>query len=663
MKIPAKFLTILCVALFGACQVLIGQPLSDRIVHYKMKVSLDTDTKIIDGSIELLWKNPSNDTISELQFHLYLNAFKNTKSTFFKESGGEFSRRNASDPIVWGWVDILTLKLQDGADLTDHISYIQPDDNNEDDQTVISVDLEEPVMPGQSIPLEIIFRSKLPQIFDRTGYRDDFYLVAQWFPKIGVYEPMGMRYAEQGQWNCHQFHYYSEFYADFGLYEVEITLPDKFIVGATGKLIDQVDNQDETKTLTYLAEDVIDFAWTASPDFQLVEDSWNDVSILVYLQPDHLPQAERHTGSVKVALEYFEKYLGMYPYPTISIIDPPLNGLAASGMEYPTFITAGCVWGMPDWILFTENVGIHEFGHNYFMGILASNEFEEAWMDEGFDSYFEMRIMDETFGESYSYIGHKKLHIGNWEYQRLGYTQYSNPKIAESFRPSWEYRHGGYGMASYNKPSVWLGTLDRLVGRLTMDEIMKAYYERWKFKHPCGQDFIDVVNEVVTKNHGAKFGDNMDWFFDQVLYGTEICDYKLSWISSTKTKPPRGIQEEGGNKRTFKSIEYENTIYKSKVIIQRLGEVVMPVEILVHFENGEEILEQWDGKQRSFELLYEKTERIEWAKVDPENKILIDINRLNNSLTTKPGRAPLWRIALKFLFLLQNAMQSFAIFS
>lgn len=665
LNITAKFL---CLGILTFCLtsgILRSSAKSSRIVHYKMQVSLDTEEKMIDGSMVLNWTNPSNDTISELQFHMYLNAFKNSKSTFANETGGQLRgiRNKSSDPLVWGWVDISSIKTNDGKDLTPGIRFIQPDDDNEDDQTVISVPLEDPVLPGQSLDLEIEFKSKLPKIFARTGYSNDFFLVAQWFPKIGVYEPEGMRYAEKGQWNCHQFHGNSEFYADFGVYEVQITLPKEYVVGATGELTNQHDNSDDTKTLNFLAEDVIDFAWTASPHYQVVEDQWKDVKIFVYLQPEHVPQADRHTESVKAALNYFEKYLGKYPYGTISIIDPPLKGIGAAGMEYPTFITAGCIWGIPEWMRLTEMVTIHEFGHNYFMAILASNEFEEAWIDEGFNSYFEARIMNDTYGEKYAFIGHRNFHYGDWEYQRLNYTSSSKPKIAEPFRLAWEFPHGGYGTMSYFKTATWMGTLERLVGQLTMDEIMKTFYDRWKFKHPCGEDFIEIVNEVVIKNHGTKFGNDMNWFFDQVLYGSDVCDYRLARIRNRKTNPPEGIHEENGNKRTYKNIEYENTIFKSSVIIYRLGEVVMPVEVLVHFEDGEEILENWDGKARSFEFNYEKPEKILWAKIDPENKILIDVNQLNNSLTTKPKRGALWKITLKFLFYLQNTMQVFAMFS
>ncbi|NQU81601.1 MAG: M1 family metallopeptidase, partial [Bacteroidetes bacterium] len=378
-----------------------SQALSSRIANYDMKVKLDPVEKIVDGTMILEWKNPSQDTIRELRFHMYLNAFKNNRSTFWKESGGQLRGMDVDtkDPQVWGWIDILSLKTMEGIDLTNSMQFVQPDDDNADDQTVAEVKLENPVLPGGNLTLNIEFRSKLPKIFARTGFSDNYFLVAQWFPKIGVYEPAGMRYAEKGEWNCHQYHAHSEFYANFGVYRVEITLPEEFVVGATGKRISEKPVEDGLKQVTYLAEDVVDFAWTASPRFIVVEDKWKDVDIKVYLQPEHEQLALRHTGSVKAALDYFDAHLGPYPYSTISVVDPPFRGLGSSGMEYPTFFTAGSIWGLPNELRFTEMVTIHEFGHTYFMGILATNEFEEAWMDEGMNTYFESRIMDHEYGE------------------------------------------------------------------------------------------------------------------------------------------------------------------------------------------------------------------------------------------------------------------------
>lgn len=643
-------------------QIIFKEPLSPRIANYKISATLDADKKIIDGKEMLRWKNTSPDTITELQFHLYLNAFKNTNSTFMKESGGQLRgiSSDISQEISWGYIDINSIKYIGGNDLTRKIKFIQPDDNNKDDQTVISVLLEKPLKPNEEIQLEINFKSKLPKIFARTGFAENYFLVGQWFPKIGVYEYPGIRYAQKGEWNCHQFHANSEFYADFAVYDVSITLPKKFIVGAVGVLQSKINNNDETATYHYRAEDVVDFAWTASPNFQVVNDQWQNVKIKLMIQPEHFTQAARHLKAVRAALDYFDKYLGKYPYTTITVVDPPLNGIGSAGMEYPSFITAGTLWGLPESIKMLEMVTVHEFGHNYFMGLLASNEFEEAFLDEGFNQYFETRIMDYTYGEKTSALNLFGYKVGDFELTRQGYVGLKNPKLAEIFRKSWDYTNGGYGSFTYNKTAVMLKTLEGLVGIGTMNEIMKTYYQRWKFKHPCVKDFIAIVNEVVIKNHGRKFGDDMNWYFDQVLFGSDVCDYKLASISNQEIKNVIGLIDKNGKRDFQKRKDEKSGNYKSIIIVHRIGEVKLPVEVLVHFNNGKEVIEKWDGQTRTKEFKYEGKNKIIWAKIDPFNKIPLDINVVNNSLTTEPESGVFVKYAVKFLFWAQNVMLSFS---
>ncbi len=637
--------------------------LSPRITNYKIKADLNTETKTITGEMTVSWRNPSSNPVSTLQFHMFLNAFKNTESTFVKESGGQLrgNKIDDNDSISWGWIDIINMENEQGFDLIQNMLFIHPDDDNVNDRTVIEVTLNEPVLPDETITLNIDFISKLPKIFARTGFSNNYFLVAQWFPKLGVYEPAGMRFAEEGQWNCHQFHGHSEFYANFSNYEVDITVPEQFIVGSVGSLANKTDNPDGTVTHKYIANDVVDFAWTTSPIFKVVEDSWNDVKIMVYLQPEHSYLDYRHTESVKAALSYFDKHLGKYPYSTITIVDPPIAGSGSGGMEYPTFITAGSAWGLPEEFRITEMVTIHEFGHNYFMGLLASNEFEEAWLDEGFNTYFEGRIMDDAYGDETSFVSFEKFYFGDREMQRLGYTGMSNPKIAEVFRYAWEYPHGGYSNLSYNKTATWLATLEGLVGIDIMDEIMQIYFERWKFKHPCANDFIDIVNEIVPKKLGEKYGENMNWFFDEVLYGSNVCDYKLAVIENKSVNSPLGIL--GDIIARPDTTSEGDKLYDSKVIIHRLGEVIMPIEVLIHFDNGDEVLEIWDGKSRTKEFSFERAEKIEWAKVDPDEKIKIDINLLNNGKTVEPETKVAWKYMVNFLFYLQNLLQTLIFFA
>jgi len=503
------------------------EPLSPRIANYQINVSLNPETKQIQGSEVLHWKNTSQDYIHDLQFHLYLNAFKNELSTFMKESGGSHRGQSLDEVDGWGWIEITHMVVNETMDLTDEMKFIQPDDGNIDDQTVLRVPLVEPIKPGEEIRLDIEFTARLPEVFARTGYKGDFFMVGQWFPKIGVYESAGDHESEVGRWNCHQFHLNSEFFADYGVYEVTITLPDNYIVGATGSLINEKSNPDKSKSLTYYCEDVHDFAWTADPNYIVIEDQWRHVNIKFMAHPGRDSQIERHIGAAKIALDFFDDWYGPYPYPTLTIVDPRYRALGAGGMEYPTLITTGSFWMLPEGIRLPELATIHEFGHNYWYGIIGSNEFEEAWLDEGITTYSEIKVMDHYYGDkggsAISFLG---LNIDDSQFQWSGYRRMAKHDVI--YKNSWEYYRGGYGSFSYDKPALMLLTLQGYIGTDLMKKVMRAYYDRFKFKHPNSQDFINTVNDIT--------GEDYNWYFDQVLYGSKVLDYKIDKISYKKLK-------------------------------------------------------------------------------------------------------------------------------
>jgi hypothetical protein len=639
------------------------EPYSPRIANYKINVKLDAETRKLHGSQILTWRNDSNDHINDLQFHLYLNAFKNELSTFMKESSGNHRGLTLEKDGGWGWIEIESM-IMNGKELNNKFEYIQPDDGNPDDQTVLRIPLDQPVKPQEVITLNINFIARLPQVFARTGYIGDFYMVGQWFPKIGVYEEAGERYATEGQWNCHQFHSNSEFFADYGVYEVTITVPDNYVVGATGVLINEVGDNKGEKSLTYYCEDVHDFAWTADPNYIVVEDQWRHVKIRFLAHPGRETQVERHIGSAKIALEFFDDWYGKYPYPTLTIVDPAYGGFGAGGMEYPTLITAGSFWMIPKGLKLPEIVTIHEFGHNYWYGIMGSNEFEEAWLDEGINTYSEIKIMEKYYsGDGGSLLSIFGLNIYDTEMAWGSYQP--RPKRDAIYNYSWNYGQYGYGAFSYHKPGLMMLTLHHFLGEEMMKKVMRAYYDKFKFKHPTSKDFVYTVNEVS--------GRDMNWFFDQVLYGTNVLDYKVSSISSNIIpKKPLGIFGNPLKKVSEDSIEIaestndstskEKTIYKNKVIIAREGEVVFPVEILIKFKDGEEIFEKWDGKDRYIVYEYESEKKLISAEVDPERKIWLDVNFLNNGKTIKSNKAAIYKYSTRYLFWMQNLLQFLTIF-
>ncbi|MEM8484279.1 MAG: M1 family metallopeptidase [Bacteroidota bacterium] len=624
--------TIFCCTFFFSTRVVRAQqattsdtPLSNRLVSYQMDVTLNPEERSIAGTQRVTWRNPDAVPVDELQFHLYLNAFKNEQSTFMVESGGSHRGFTPDGENPWGGIEINQMEivqrgLTDAAvlegnasvDLTSAMRFIQPDDDNEADQTVISVPLPAPVAPGETITLDIDFTSQMPQIFARTGWeRKDndslFFMVVQWFPKLGVYEIPGQRYvpddASRGKWSTHQFHANSEFYADFGTYDVTITTPATYEVGASGVLIDETIASGQ-RTVTYKAEDVHDFAWTASGDYLVFEDSWNHVSLRLMLQPEHRGQVERHFDAAKISLEYFEKWVGPYPYTTLTLVD----GIGGSnGMEYPTLITCGTAYLLPEWVRLLELVTIHEFGHQYFYGMLASNEAEEAWLDEGLNSYIEMRIMDEVYGNG-GVIDFPWLKVADRDVQRLSYIA-NRPERGPIYKRSWEYEfRSDYGKASYAKPAIVMKTLENYLGWDVMEEVMKTYYNAWRFRHPTTEDFIDVVEKVS--------GQSLDWFFRQYVYGTEVVDYKVADI-------------------TVVPDEVSDTVV-NQVHLTRDADGVFPQEIEVVFDNGVVETVEWSGEELEKTITFARPAAIEEVHLDPDNKVLLDINQLDNRLRVNP---------------------------
>jgi len=423
-----------------------GEKASCR-ADYTIEARLDGETKQLSGELWLDWSNRSADTVQDLRFHLYLNAFSNNRSTHLHESQGEL--RGVKVKEGWGWSQVTEIGVLDASgqeqDVSPSFNYVQPDDGREDDRTVFSVDLPSPVPPGGQARIHIKWNSQLPRVRRRTGYKDDFLLVAQWFPKLGVYE-------SGSGWNCHQFHKNTEFYADYGTYEVTLDLPseyqgrvsasgaqysgelyrDRYLVSFRAPGKQDIDRKDAFG----LVPMVHDFAWTASPHFvvehrifnhsewaeryasevQKVEDALapgdevqlRNVDVTILVSPEHADQIERHYDATCAALFFYGLWFGEYPYQHITVIDPAFGASAAGGMEYPTLFTCGTALHTTQDMQRPEGVTVHECGHQFWYGLVGNNEPEFAWLDEGFNSYTDSEVLWRHYGaqrETTSYAG------------------------------------------------------------------------------------------------------------------------------------------------------------------------------------------------------------------------------------------------------------------
>src|SRR5262249_20709353 len=244
--------------------------------------------------------------------------------------------------------------------------FVAPDDDNANDETVMEVPLASPVPPGATATIAIVWTAHVPRTFARTGAVGNFFFVAQWFPKLGVLQDEG--------WNCHQFHAGTEFFSDYGVYDVSLTLPSGWPVGATGVEREHRDEGGQT-THRFYQDDVHDFAWTTSPDYvvhtaRFEHPTLPPVEMRLLLQPEHESQAGRHFDATRTTLKYYGEWFGPYPYGHITIVDPAFQS-GAGGMEYPTLFTAGTRWLAPARVLTPEGVTVHEAGHQFWYGIVG----------------------------------------------------------------------------------------------------------------------------------------------------------------------------------------------------------------------------------------------------------------------------------------------------
>jgi len=612
-------------------------PLSQRVVAYQIDAKYDPAKHTVDATETLTYHNLTGQPLDHFPFHLYLNAFQ-PKSTWIYEAhrDGNFRTSNFEE---WrdkdsGADDITKLEVVGMGDLTKQMKFISPDDGNPNDKTVFDVPLPRPVLPGQDIVFKITFKDTFPEVIARTGYKRTFLLAGQWFPKVGVWW--------HDAWNCHQFHAQTEFFADFGTYDVKIILPKDYLIGATGVQVSDSDNGNGTKTVTFHAEDVHDFAWTADPNFvekdTEFDGSVGPVKIRLLTYNSHHSSWQRYIDITRHTMGRFDEWYGPYPYAQITVVDPPHGAFEAGGMEYPTFITGGTTWWVPKGLLLPELVTEHEFGHQYWYGMVATNEFENAWLDEGINSYTEVKVMDSLFGRNTSILNLLGAQLGEREEQRLSYL--GSPDRDPISKASYtDMSMQTYGDITYGKTATMLVTLEEALGENTLRKALHNYFIKYRFTHPTQEDFLRTVNETA--------GQDLGWYWNQAVYDTQVMDYEVLRAGSN---PVNWAEKNLAEKKGV-------TEYETQVLLHRKGDFVFPVDAEIKFDNGEAVHEQWDGRDRWIRYVYRKKAKLLSAQIDPDYHVTMDRDYLNNSRTTERHEGAAIKIVTYWTFLTQFASQ------
>ncbi len=638
--------------------------LSDRVVSYRIEATLDPDKHLIKGRQALTWRNRSAMPVRSVYVHLYMNAFEGAGSTFFTEQrhrGEGF--RSGVDIKDGEWGHIALASVRQGAASVPW-RFVQPDGGPATDHTVARFDLPEAVAPGASTTLDIDFQTQLPRVIARTGHFGSFHLVAQWFPKIAVLELPGERGATAPRWNAHEFHMESEFYADFGSYDVSLTVPKAYTVGATGELQGAPSEKNGMVTRRYVQHDVHDFAWTADKRSAppLVE-TWTGpgsptVTVQVLFPPEYEASAKPAMKAAKDSLTYFSRTLGPYPYRTLTVVIPPYNAEEAGGMEYPTFITASghaevAKNSLDEYML--EGVTIHEFGHGYFYGILANNEFEEPMLDEGLNEYWDGRMLRERGQQAHPMPPFFKRIGIDPVFDPFDITRATSPRDRPADAPgqnAWQ-RLQGIGPV-YTRTALVMRDLEERIGREAMERGFKEYYRRWKFRHPSVAD----LREALADGSGERAA--VEEVFAKQIYAVSRVDDRVASIASEEVLPLAGTRLEKGKRieeteaaldariaKARKDWEKANPNakegsgpypFRTQVTVRREGASV-PQTLVVRFADGSSETVTWQGEEKWRTFSWVKPAKAVSAELDPRRSHYLDVNKLDDSRTLVADRS------------------------
>jgi hypothetical protein len=595
-----------------------------KVASYDIEAKLDTSAHRITGHETIHFVNRSTVALNELWFHLYLNAFKNDKTLFLRSPFG--AGRSGDKAHEYGYVDVKKLSLVggDGTDLWPNRDRHSP--NDPDDETDLRLPLPNPVEPGASLGLELTFEDQLPEIVERMGYSGSFHFLGQWFPKLARLEP-------NGQFAHFSFHAQSEFYADFGDYDVTLDVPEAFRVGASGRLVPDASAHDPgRKRLHYLAPNVHDFAWTAWDKFELRSERIAGTDVSVLYPPHQERNAQAELDSVRFALPHFNARYGPYPYPTLTLVHPPESAENAGGMEYPTLITTGGPWyATLGGGHFIDIVTIHELGHQWFYGLVASNEHASPFLDEGLNSYAEAEAMEARYGAGGVFDGFGLSVSSSALNRAFSAARGADEPVAQGAADFASFRN--LAAIVYSRTATVMATMGRVYGEERVAHAVGNYTRRFRFQHPDPSDFVAAMRDELGVDAASALS--------TALFARGTVDYLVREIVSAPEPTAAGVFDGPGGRQNKKpDPPHAVGQYAGRVVVYRHGTLELPVDIELICEDGTRQRSHWDGHGFTHDVDYVGPSPIVAVSVDPEQRILLDDDLTNNWVSSKTVRAP-----------------------
>ena len=625
-----------------------SKPYFQQDVKFKIDVKLDDERNMLYGNEELIYTNNSPEALSEIYMHIWPNAYKNRKTALAKQLA---RTRNfvlfTTLAENKGYIDSLDFKVNGVQTIWEY------DGENID---ICKLKLASPLQPGQSITITTPFRVKIPSgSISRLGHIGQSFQITQWYPKPAVYDRNGwhqMPYLTQG-----------EFYSEFGSYDVSITLPKNYILGATGDcqtpsevmfmneeaakasqkiaeytlksgdLNEFPESSKEMKTVRYIQSRVHDFGWFADKRWIVLKGNVetpankNQVTTWALFTPESAKLWSKSSEYLHDAVYYYSLWNGDYPYNQVTAVDGTIS--AGGGMEYPNVTVIGSTGSERS----LETVIMHEVGHNWFYGILGSNERDNAWMDEGLNSFNEDRYMDTKYpnaslGAAIGMGGlDKTLGISNFSQRSLSELSYLISASQNLDQPlqchSDNFTELNYGGIVYKKTALLFYYLKGYLGETLFDQCMHNYFEKWKFKHPQPED-IQAVFEETT-------GQKLDWFFNELIKTTEKIDFSITKIKQNTVEP--------GNSK----VKVKNTGYAAGAVSIGTKGSKTPIWTKEAIAPGKSI---WITAPSS--SVY---------TIDPEG-VIPEVNRENNTMKSSGLFKKVEPVKMKFFSSIDNPKQT-----
>jgi hypothetical protein len=583
-------------------------------VNYKIQVTLSDKNHELNSLESVEYINNSTDTLRFIYFHLWPNAYSSNNTALANQlSGWKGKERLFNDPELKGYIDSLDFKVGSKR-LQWHLLPGQPD--------ICMLLLNDPVNPGDTVIITTPFHVKIPKgVTSRLGHIGESYQISQWYPKPAVYDRSG--------WHQMPFLDQGEFYSEFGSFDVTITLPANYTVGATGDLQDDAETErldglaadtswkstaglikddfppssDKFKTLHYKGIEIHDFAWFADKRFHVLKgsvqlpESGREVTTWVMFTNQQADLWKDALDNVNTSIRYFSEMIGDYPYNTFTVVQSALT--SGAGMEYPGLTVIGLAYDS----YALDEVIAHEICHNWFYSALGSNERRYPFMDEGITSAYEQRYMNERYpGKMFweLYFGKKKAavftHIDKMPVQRIQEIEWliqARQNLEQPIDlPAADYSYTNYNTIIYSKAAMGFNYLRAYLGDSIFDLSMHEYYRKWKSKHPDPADLRSIF-ELYT-------GKDLSWFFDDFAGTTKRLDYKV--------------------------VRH----YNQQILVKNKGELASPL-VISGIRGDSVYFEKWSDGFKDQKWIDIPGGNYSEIKIDPLH-VMPELNRLNNNI-------------------------------